>query len=202
VNYLAHAYLSFREPEILVGNLISDFVKGKKKFSYSDIIQKGITLHRMIDEFTDHHQATMQAKVFFKPDFGLYSGAFVDIIYDYFLANDKNEFPESELAAFAGFTYKQLNSYETVFPDKFQRMFYYMQRQNWLYNYQFKEGIYNSFDGLVRRAKYMTDHQKAFSIFEDHLAELKNCYEIFFPDIKAFSLEQLGLLVKKDESPH
>lgn len=30
MNYLAHAYLSFDEPEILVGNMISDFVKGKK----------------------------------------------------------------------------------------------------------------------------------------------------------------------------
>jgi hypothetical protein len=29
MNYLAHAYLSFNEPDILVGNLISDFVKGK-----------------------------------------------------------------------------------------------------------------------------------------------------------------------------
>ena len=31
MNYLAHAYLSFNDPEILVGNMISDFVKGKKK---------------------------------------------------------------------------------------------------------------------------------------------------------------------------
>jgi len=30
MNYLAHAYLSFDHEEILVGNLISDFVKGKK----------------------------------------------------------------------------------------------------------------------------------------------------------------------------
>jgi acyl carrier protein phosphodiesterase len=30
MNYLAHAYLSFGEPDILAGNMISDFVKGKK----------------------------------------------------------------------------------------------------------------------------------------------------------------------------
>jgi len=198
VNYLAHAYLSFREPEILVGNLISDFVKGNKRFNYPDIIQKGITLHRMIDEFTDHHEATSRAKLFFKPDFGLYAGAFIDIVYDYFLANDKNIFPGNELANFASLTYEQLESRENVFPEKFQRMFYYMQRQNWLYGYQFKEGIYNSFEGLVRRAKYMNDYQKAFDIFETHLAELKNCYEIFFPDIKNFSFSQLQLLLTKD----
>ena len=198
MNYLAHAYLSSREPEILVGNLISDFVKGKKKFNYSDIIQKGIALHRMIDEFTDHHEATARAKLFFKPDYGLYSGAFIDIVYDYFLANDKMVFPNNELAAFASHTYEQLRSYQAVFPDRFQHMFYYMQRQNWLYNYQYKEGIYNSFDGLVRRAKYMQDHQKAFSIFENHQDELKICYEIFFPDIKNFSFSRLGHLLAKD----
>jgi len=66
MNYLAHAYLSFNEPEILIGNLISDFVKGKKKFSYSPGIQNGIAIHRAIDQFTDDHAATHAAKLFFK----------------------------------------------------------------------------------------------------------------------------------------
>ncbi len=34
MNYLAHAYLSFNDPDVLAGNMISDFVKGKKKFDY------------------------------------------------------------------------------------------------------------------------------------------------------------------------
>lgn len=40
MNYLAHAYLSFNDPEILVGNLISDFVKGKKKFDYPPLFSR------------------------------------------------------------------------------------------------------------------------------------------------------------------
>ena len=39
MNYLAHAYLSFGNEDILVGNMISDFVKGKKKYDYSITIQ-------------------------------------------------------------------------------------------------------------------------------------------------------------------
>ena len=72
MNYLAHAYLSFNKPEILIGNLISDFVKGKKKFDYSTGIQKGIALHRAIDQFTDDHAITQSAKLFFKPAYRLY----------------------------------------------------------------------------------------------------------------------------------
>ena len=101
MNYLAHACLSFNHPEILTGNMISDFVKGKKKFDYSAQIQKGIALHRAIDEFTDAHEETRNAKLFFKPGYGLYAGAFVDIVYDHFLANDENEFANDELASFS-----------------------------------------------------------------------------------------------------
>jgi acyl carrier protein phosphodiesterase len=200
LNYLAHAYLSFKNPEILVGNLISDFVKGKKKFNYPVEIQKGIALHRMIDEFTDNHQATSLAKVFFKPAYGLYAGAFMDIVYDHFLANDPKEFHNAnELQYFAQHTYKQLAPYENIFPEKFRMMFYYMQSQNWLYNYQFKKGIHSSFIGMVRRAKFIRDAQPAFSIFENHYEELKKCYQTFFPDIKNFAYTQLQLLNNPDQ---
>src|SRR6202008_4422095 len=100
MNFLAHAYLSFDQPEILVGNMISDFVKGKKKFDYPANIQKGIALHRFIDSFTDEHEATKEAKEVFRPAYRLYSGAFVDVVYDHFLATDENEFTEDSLLSF------------------------------------------------------------------------------------------------------
>ncbi|HEY8657933.1 MAG TPA: hypothetical protein VIL78_02790, partial [Hanamia sp.] len=86
MNYLAHAFLSFNNADILTGNMISDFVKGKAKFDYPGEIQKGIHLHRLIDSFTDSHEVTARAKKFFRPQYRLYSGAFVDIVYDHFLA--------------------------------------------------------------------------------------------------------------------
>ena len=109
MNYLAHAYLSFNHEEILVGNMISDFVKGKKKFDYSSGIQKGIALHRAIDAFTDTHKATHAAKQCFRPAVGLYAGAFLDVVYDHFLANDRNEFADDKaLLLFTQNTYSSL----------------------------------------------------------------------------------------------
>jgi acyl carrier protein phosphodiesterase len=188
MNYLAHAYLSFGYPELLVGNMISDFVKGKKKFSYSAAIQQGIMLHRAIDEFTDTHEVTKDAKKYFKNDYRLYAGAFIDIVYDHFLAKDSNEFPQGALKVFSQKTYGQLQSFEPVFPERFERMFYFMQTQDWLYHYQFPESIKNSFNGLTRRAKYMDDYKTAFQIFETYYAQLQECYTIFFPSLKAFAL--------------
>ncbi len=165
MNYLAHAYLSFNHPDILVGNMISDFVKGKKQFDYPLAIQKGIRLHRAIDNFTDEHLATREARKYFKPAVGLYSGAFVDIVYDHFLALDPHELSEQAWKDFATVVYNQLTEQQEWLPEKFARMLPYMSSQNWLYNYRFTGGMENSFAGLVRRAAYLTDASPAFSLF-------------------------------------
>ncbi len=196
MNYLAHAYLSFGDPGIVVGNLISDFVKGKKKSQYDSRIQKGIHLHRLIDSFTDSHPATSAAKVFFRPTYRLYAGPFVDIVYDHFLARDQNEFAETaSLASFAQQTYRQLNLHQAILPDKFKGLFYYMQRQDWLSHYRYREMIDTSFAGLVRRAKYMDDHHPAFQTFEQHYEALQSCYRMFFPDVKRYAFEVLQQLL-------
>ena len=185
MNLLAHAYLSFNHPAVLVGNMISDYVKGKKKFLYDPAIQQGIQLHRIIDEFTDQHPATQEAKFFFKADYRLYSGAFVDVVYDYFLANDSKQFPdESALNLFARNTYTSLIKYQPVMPERFAAMLPYMQSQNWLYNYRYAQGIERSFEGLVRRAAYLNESAIAFKIFQQEYQSLQKCYDNFFPELK------------------
>ncbi|GAC1584972.1 MAG: hypothetical protein NVS3B19_01800 [Ginsengibacter sp.] len=93
MNYLAHAYLSFSNPDVLVGNMISDYVKGKKKFDYPKGIQRGMDIHRAIDTYTDSHIIVKEAKQYFQKPYRLYSGAFIDVVFDHFLATDKKEFP-------------------------------------------------------------------------------------------------------------
>ena len=187
VNFLAHAYLSFDHEEILVGNLISDFVKGKKKFEYPVNIQKGIILHRAIDNFTDEHSATKKAKDIFRPFYRLYSAAFIDVVYDYFLANDKTEFTENSLLGFSGKVYAVLDKQINFLPPQFTAMFPYMKTQNWLFNYRTQEGIKKSFGGVVRRSVYLTESDTASLLFDRHFKELEQCYKNFFPDLKLFA---------------
>lgn len=191
MNYLAHAYLSFNHEPTLVGNMISDYVKGKKKLDYSIEIQRGIELHRKIDTFTDAHEATKQAKQYFKASVGTYAGAFVDVVYDHFLALDVNVFSTSvHLNNFATSTYLLLQNNHQVMPDRFGKMLPYMQQQNWLYNYQFLWGIEKSFEGVVRRANYLSSSTTAFEAFQQHYSELQNCYNAFFSDVKKMALQE------------
>ena len=193
MNFLAHAFLSFNDPDVLTGNMISDFVKGKRKFDYPVSIQNGIYLHRQIDNFTDFHPATARAKEFFRPHYRLYSGAFVDIVYDHFLATDQKQFNlNNPLENFTQTTYFLLEKNALYFPDHFQKIFTYMRSQNWLYEYRLKEGIRKSFAGLAYRARYLNESDVAFEVFNTYYDELKNCYDSFFPELKSYTLSILG----------
>lgn len=189
MNYLAHAFLSFDDSGLLIGNMISDFVKGKKQFDYTTDIQKGIRLHRMIDTFTDVHPATQAAKKLLKPAVGPYAGAFIDVVYDHFLAIDTSIRSDEEWKAFAQQTYATLQAHEPFLPEKFARMLPYMSSQNWLYNYRYKWGIEKSFEGVVRRASYLQDSSTAYQLFEDHYPLLQEAYHAFFPDVKKMAAD-------------
>jgi acyl carrier protein phosphodiesterase len=191
MNYLAHAYLSFNRPGILAGNMISDYVKGKKKYDYPEQIQQGIAVHREIDRFTDTHPATKAAKEIFRPAYRLYAGSLMDVIYDHFLAVDENEFTDESLKAFTINTYAMLDRFTDHFPEKFSRMYPYMKTQNWLYNYKYRQGIERSLAGVVRRAKYLEESDTAYLLFNKHYDMLKDLYQLFFPELKSMAVNFL-----------
>jgi acyl carrier protein phosphodiesterase len=194
---VAHARLSFNEVDVLAGNMISDFVKGKSKFNYPAEIQTGITLHRMIDSFTDSHEATKEAKEVFRSAYRLYSGAMVDVVYDHFLATDKAEFTKESLHTFSAQTYQLLAGNQPFFPPKFAAMFPYMQSQNWLFNYRYRWGIQKSLQGVVRRSAYLTESETAFQLFEQHYELLQTCYNQFWPAVKEYAAAGLADLRKE-----
>ncbi|MGZ5287030.1 MAG: acyl carrier protein phosphodiesterase [Flavisolibacter sp.] len=195
MNFLAHAYLSFNHPQILVGNMISDFVKGRSRLGLSGNISQGISLHRDIDAFTDSHPATKEAKEYFRPHYRLYSGAIIDVLYDYYLANDHSIFSESSLAQFAQDTYQLLEEHAAYLPPNFLHAFTYMKAGNWLYHYRTPEGIHSSLRGLARRASFISEGETAFRLFMQHQDSIKTSYESFFPDVKQYAKQRFTELV-------
>jgi acyl carrier protein phosphodiesterase len=196
MNLLAHAHLSFNQPPILVGNMISDFVKGRKQFDYPLAVQKGIRLHRAIDNFTDSHVITQQVKAFFKPQYRLYAGAFADVVYDHFLANDGAFFStDNDLKVFSASVYKVLEENTAFLPEPFKKMLPYMIEHNWLYNYKNKWGIEKSFAGLAKRAVYIEESTIAFAVFNKNYDTIKKFYSIFYPDLKKYAQLQLQQLL-------
>ena len=82
MNYLAHTFLSGTDDEIIVGNFIGDYVKGRDYNLYSPAVKKGILLHRRIDSYTDKHKIVHQSMSYFAPRYHKYAGIIIDILYD------------------------------------------------------------------------------------------------------------------------
>jgi acyl carrier protein phosphodiesterase len=193
MNYLGHAFLSFSDGAILTGNMIGDHVKGKIALEkYPAGIKAGILLHRKIDGFTDIHPATQRAKLLFRTNYGLYSGAIVDTLYDHFLANDPKLFEtENTLLTFTKYMYELLENQAEWFPTKFATYFPYMKEQNWLYNYRTFKGIEQSLKGLARRAVYIPPIEPAYEIFITNYYQLNQCYYDFIDDLIKFAKVEL-----------
>jgi acyl carrier protein phosphodiesterase len=194
LNYLAHAFLSFDNAEILAGNLMNDFVKGKAMLSYPVGIQQGMQLHKYIDAFTDNHIITKELKKVFQPDYRLYAGAFIDICYDHFLALHFNKYSKTALLPFTQKSFEKLETLQTHFHPRFAKLFPNMKQHNWLYNYQFVWGIQRSFEGLQYRAKYIVEVAIAFHLFNEYYATLEKGFLSYFPELYAATKQQFEKL--------
>lgn len=194
MNFLAHAYLSFGNNDLLVGNLIADTVRGKQIEKFPEGISQGIRLHRMIDSFTDSHPVVIQTTAVFKDSVGRYSGSFLDVAYDHFLSLDMDSIPKEGWAEFAVKCYSVLESRGDILPAKFGSMYLYMRRENWLANYGEMWMIEKSFERLTRRASYLAEDVPVFDDFIQKYDVLKDSYNKFFPDLKAYTEELINKL--------
>lgn len=186
MNYLAHAYLNGqRNNDVLMGNMMGDFVKGSQYKNFTEEIQEGILLHRQIDVFTDQHPAVKEAKKLFRKDHRLFSGILTDTLFDYFLANDASKFENYEqLKLFTNHVYQVINERHELMDDKMKHMTYHMQKHDWLFQYRLQEGIIQSFQGLFRRIPLMGEVEKGISTFVNNIEPLQDCYVWLMEDLK------------------
>jgi len=196
MNYLAHAYLSFGQDEILVGNFIGDFVKGKTLDTFTEGIQSGIKLHREIDNFTDTHPLVKAGQSYLRPKFGHYSTVITDIYFDYFLGKNWNKFSEIPLEHFIQNTFATLNQFRPIFPERFASMFKWMVQDNWLLKYREMDGIKQTLTGMSRRTRFESKMEVAHLALLAKEAEFELIFFAFFEDLKTFAREKLAEIIK------
>jgi acyl carrier protein phosphodiesterase len=187
MNFLAHAYLSFGQEEILVGNFIADFVRGKELENYPKKVQLGIQLHRAIDTYTDSHPLVKQVQSFLIPRFGHYSRVISDVFFDYFLAKNWKNYSDTPLEQFSLDSYRTLSTSPLDLPEAFRRMFHWMQAQNWLYAYREEAGIQAALDGLSRRARFDSKMNESTQVLWEKEEEIEALFFVFFQDLETFA---------------
>jgi len=187
VNYLAHFYLSFDQEPLIVGNLLGDFVRGRldhpRNAHYNSAIKQGVLLHRQIDLFTDTHPVGKHCRQELPEAFGKYKGVVMDMYFDYFLAKNFAEFHPESLAVFTKKVYVILDKNRTILPKEAISMVDSMIKYDWLYHYQFQEGMSRSFAGMSRRFAFLKGIERADEELFTHEQRYENYFRTFFPDL-------------------
>jgi acyl carrier protein phosphodiesterase len=194
VNFLAHAYLSFGDPKVLVGNFIGDFVRGDIDHNYDKDIVVGIKLHWSIDKFTDSHPVVKEAQAILRPEYGRYSMVITDMYFDYFLGRYWKNYHHIPLDQFAEDVYNTIDEYSDTLPEKFLQTFGYMKYYNWLAGYGELDGIRRAMTGMAKRARFNSKMETAHVFLDEHHEYLKVHFGDFFEDLVSFSKKSLAEL--------
>jgi acyl carrier protein phosphodiesterase len=190
MNYLAHAFLSFNNEPIMVGNFIADHIKIKDTGYLPEEIRRGVTLHRRIDNFTDFHPLFIKSKRNFYNGFERYSGVLVDIYYDYLLAKNFSRFSETDLTTFTQNVYAVLQRNVHHLPETSGRFLDYVLSNNTFYEYSKIEGI----ELVLKHLSYRINHgvflNESLPLFIENERSIEEDFLEFMQDlindVKAF----------------
>lgn len=190
MNYLAHIYLSGDQPEMMVGGLLGDFVKGPLQGQLPQHIEKGIQLHRKIDVFTDQLPEVQMACSRFEAPFRRFAGIYLDMCYDHFLAKHWADFHQEPLDQYCQQFYQILNNHYDILPARAQRFNDIAPTVNWLEAYANFENLRPMLMRVGQRFKKTVPLHEGFHFLERDYEQLQDEFMQFFPRLIQFSDSQ------------
>lgn len=185
MNSLAHTFLSGINEQIIVGNFIGDFVKGNAHSNYPTNIQKGILLHRNIDNFADTSPIVKESIQIFKPIYGRYAGIIVDIIYDHLLSIHWNTYSHIPREIFIQYTYTCLLKYRSILPKRAQQLVPSIVYNNWMRYYASFYGLEKVLSRMAIRTSLPHHTSECLHILQKNYGELESHFQFFFPKMQA-----------------
>jgi len=192
VNYLVHLYLAGPDPEMQLGGLMGDFVKGPLDRRYPPGIIAGLQLHRRIDAFaaTDEHCRSSRRRL--HPRFGHTRPVLVDIFYDHFLARHWQEFHPRPLPIFAQEIYQLLAANRKILPDGLAQIAPRMTKLDWLTSYRDRASVAVALQRMAGRLSRPT-------AMGEGVVELERCGEELLEDFRGFmaATQAAGLDARK-----
>lgn len=200
MNYLAHIYLARHSDAAMVGAMLGDFVKANDVDNYPPEIAREITLHRLVDSYTDSHPTVVAARELFGPGRRRYAGIVLDVFYDHVLSRDWANYCALPREALIAQFYGALTSHEAMLPARLREMLPYLIEQDWL-------GGYASFDGVaqtvarVSRRLSRNGHllREGIDDLVLHRDAIARGFDQFFPELVAFATARRAELAAVDK---
>ena len=183
MNFLAHCFLSHDDEDVLVGNFIGDFVKGRAWEQYAPTVQRGILLHRAIDGFTDAHALCRQSAARLRPYAGRYAPAVLDILVDHLLAQNWARYTAVPLDDFIDKTYEILGRRAPEFPAELAARLPFMLAGRFLDEYKTEAGMCTVLARFSRRVPLAEQGRSVLEAFFAEFEVYDADFQQFFPEL-------------------
>ncbi len=190
MNFLAHLCLGNPSPELMLGGLIGDFVRGRRALhAYPPEIRQGIELHRHIDRKTDHAPLVKKLRGRFPRDFRRYSGIIIDLAFDHELARNWWRYMPQSLERFDLETRDLLRDHDDLLPDGLKSFMDYADRHGLFTAYREEDVILYALAGIGARLSRPNPLHRVAEIWPDMTGEFSTAFREFFPEIQSEVLE-------------
>jgi acyl carrier protein phosphodiesterase len=196
MNLLAHALLAAPDPELMLGSLIGDFVRGTIDPDLPSRVRAGIVLHRSIDAFTDAHRDVAHARALFDPPFRRYAGILIDVWFDHLLARQWMQHGEGDLATFSRHVRALLAANAALVPERMRGFVAYLGAHDLPTAYRETAAIGDALHGLSRRLSRANPLDDALAVLAARHAPLQQRFDRFFPELRAFADARRGELLR------
>lgn len=187
VNLLAHAFLADGDPDRIVGQLCGDFVRGSDLSAFAVAIQAGIQSHRAVDSFTDKHPENIAARNLFEPPHRRFAGIAVDVVYDYFLANDWQKYTDIPLQEYTALVTRSLQEQFQVLPDGLQRFTGLLEAEDTLYRNLQRSHIELTLQRIAGRRKSLAPLATIAPHVWQQEPALRRSFDGFFPQLISYT---------------
>jgi acyl carrier protein phosphodiesterase len=186
MHFLAHVYLSGNTPSILVGNFIGEIKTITDPSTYVKEIRDGISLHQLIDDYTNGHPAVLRSRKRLNPKYSKYSDTIIDVFYDHFLAANWSEYSDLPLEKFALNAYRTLLEHQAILPYKAKCMLPHMIKGNWLARFTTLGGVNQVINEMDIKSTKLTHIVLALEDLISNYSEFKQDFDEYFPHLMSY----------------
>lgn len=190
MNFLFHLKLSGDDPEVLTGNMMGDFVKGRIGDDYPSRLRSGLILHRRIDSFAQNHPLFRQSKSRINPAYGHWRGVLVDMFYDHFLAQEWSQWSAESLEVYLERSLGMVEANRQYLPERLKERLKTIFK-DLIPSYRSVEGVRQALERMSQRVQRANPLATGVEELILHEADLKNDFRAFMPEIMAFSADFL-----------
>ncbi|QEM68350.1 DUF479 domain-containing protein [Geobacter sp. FeAm09] len=191
MNFLFHLYLSGDDPELLTGNFMGDFVKGRVGEGYPPGIASGILLHRRIDSFAQQQLYFRRSYGRIAPQYRMWRGIFVDLFYDHFLSAGWEEWTDEPLASYLARVRKMVEGHRTWLPERLQGLLPVIFEEL-LPSYCEIEGIGLALERMSRRVTRDNPLAGGERELRRNYSGLRDDFRCFLPAVREFVADFRG----------